>query len=210
LILLVSDTITGLFRLIVVIQSATPRNRWLKALASNKNAFDDFYDIAHVGHKFPRLNRDEVIWLKQRLGKANCQRRQYFRYCREHRERKGRDKDLTQAGEAASVSRKDEAFPLQKPTQTELGRKSQASGEKPPSTLDQTNASTLVVAQLEQGDNASDSGRTETSFATSLGNREIPDRSQIPDLKEVCKDDHPFECPFCCTILTIKSQRKWE
>ncbi|KAF2262756.1 hypothetical protein CC78DRAFT_498061, partial [Lojkania enalia] len=69
------------------LRNASPRDRFARALASKQITFDESYDISHVGHKFPFLAKPENMWLKERLGKAITQRRQYLRYTRDHREK---------------------------------------------------------------------------------------------------------------------------
>ena len=71
----------------IVIRDATPRDRFTKAVTSAKYPFIDFFDISHVGHRFPKLDIDSREWLRIRLGRANTQRRQYLKYCREHHEK---------------------------------------------------------------------------------------------------------------------------
>jgi hypothetical protein len=83
----VKDTITSLFRISIIIRKASPRDRFAKALTSPREPFDDRFDINHVGHKFPLLDNREREWFKERVGKANTQRRQYLRYARNHRDR---------------------------------------------------------------------------------------------------------------------------
>ena len=80
----VKDMITSLMKLSMIIRDATPRDRYLKAITSTKSPFIDAFDILHVGHKYPKVDTDDRIWLKERLGKAITQRRQYLKYCRDH------------------------------------------------------------------------------------------------------------------------------
>lgn len=91
------DTVTSLFKISVLIRSATTRDRYAKAATARGEPFDAHFDIDHVGHKFLRVHRTD--WLEKRLGKAITQRRQYLRYCRQHRERTGTEKKATEVDE---------------------------------------------------------------------------------------------------------------
>ncbi|KAF3006599.1 hypothetical protein E8E13_007221 [Curvularia kusanoi] len=55
----VKDTITGLFRISIIIRKASPRDRFAKALAASPQPFNDRFDIDHVSNKFPMLNTKE-------------------------------------------------------------------------------------------------------------------------------------------------------
>lgn len=71
----------------IIIRNAMPRDRYIKAQSSTREPFLECFDIAHVGHKFPKIESEGREWLKRRLGKAISQRRQYLRYCREHHDK---------------------------------------------------------------------------------------------------------------------------
>lgn len=92
-----SDTITSLCSSSALIRSATSRDRHAKFAAAEGEPISQKHDINHVGHKFPRIR--QIQWLEKRLGKSIIQRRQYPRYCREHRERKGAEIANTKAND---------------------------------------------------------------------------------------------------------------
>ena len=206
--LLIHDSIAALFRLSVVIQNATPRDRFAKAqVSASSDPFDDRFDVSHVGHKFPALEKPELLWLKQRLGKAISQRRQYLRYARDHRQKKS--KDLSEDAQVppegiwqpSSESRTD-AQPQETNTIDQSSKRQ--------STMERTTASTLIVAQLNEDANLSDTGLTETSFATSMGEDDIDKALEVAQLNDVCRGQSSFECPYCWAIQSIKRQRSWK
>lgn len=206
---MIPEAISNLFRLSMVIQKATPRDRFQKALASTTEPFDVSFDVAHVGSKFPRLESKESEWLKQRLGKAITQRRQYLRYAREHREKKARhqrDSVLDNSQQKPPTSEPD-AQPAQ---QVKLDDRSVLSGQKPPSTLTPTAASTLIVARLEDAEHMSDTAVSRTSFVTSVNEDDGTNALKVPALKDLAKVGTAFECPFCWTIQTFRSQSTWK
>ncbi|OCL11416.1 hypothetical protein AOQ84DRAFT_423590, partial [Glonium stellatum] len=92
---IVLNCITGLFRMSIMIRKATPRDRFERALRAPEDPFNDRYDIAHVGEKYRKLNNPDLSWLKDRLGRAITKRRQYLRYCREHRKQLEKEKAST-------------------------------------------------------------------------------------------------------------------
>lgn len=86
-----ADSISSLFKISLLIRSATPRDRYAKAATSLKQPFDESFDISHCGHKHPKLEKKENQWLRNRLGQAITQRRQYLKYCRDHHDKLGAD-----------------------------------------------------------------------------------------------------------------------
>ncbi|KAI0205182.1 hypothetical protein F4808DRAFT_274939 [Astrocystis sublimbata] len=80
-----SECIRSLFRTAIVVRRASPRDRFAQALNYPQYAFMDNFDIDYVGEKFPKLQNRESTWLKQRLGSAIAKRRQFIKYCYEHK-----------------------------------------------------------------------------------------------------------------------------
>ncbi|KAF8438315.1 hypothetical protein BGX38DRAFT_1098108, partial [Terfezia claveryi] len=63
----------------MAIRNATPRDRLHKITSIEVSHFE-YWDIAHIGSKFPTA----ASYLIQRLGKANTRRRQLFKYYQQH------------------------------------------------------------------------------------------------------------------------------
>jgi len=201
-----SDTVTSLFRSSVLIRSATTRDRYAKAAAAQGKPFDPRFDVDHVEHKFPRLNQAD--WLKKRLGIANTQRRQYLRYCREHRQRMGTEKRSVEADGGAT---QDDRMTRKDGHQDSVRQSSKSYvSSRPPSTLAMTNASTLNVAALRSLDEISDEAQSQTSYATSLGADEDSVYLRVPTVPESAKSGLPFECHYCWTIQTVANSRTWK
>ena len=205
---MVPESISNLFRLTMVIQKATPRDRFSKALTSGRDPFDDSFDIAHVGNKFPRLDSQESQWLKQRLGNAITQRRQFLRYAREHREKKAKHDQDPVVVQSSTKQPVPEAH-SEKPKSDLVDSKSLLLSQKTGSALAPTAASTLVVAHLEEAANMSDTGMSKSSFATSVDESSSENALTVPPLNSVAKVGIAFECPFCWTIQTFRSQSVW-
>lgn len=81
----VGDIITSLFKVSMLVKKATTRDRYAKAASAEEAAFLAEFDIRHVADKYPKLRTQP--WLLQRLGNAITQRRQFLRYCRNHKHR---------------------------------------------------------------------------------------------------------------------------
>ena len=194
----------------IIIRDATPRDRYVQASVSTKDPFIDSFDISHVAHKFPKLDLDERQWLKERLGKAVTQRRQYLKYCRDHHNR-FQELEKKQAPQPEALN--DGHI-------SESDRKSDHQAKKtvkslPVSALAPTDASTLQISKLKPlealsnaaTDNASDTV-SQTSYATSVYDSDDKNKIFPPKLKEIT-DTFPFECPYCWTLQEAKSERSW-
>ncbi|GAB7335512.1 hypothetical protein MBLNU13_g07860t1 [Cladosporium sp. NU13] len=81
----VGDIITSLFKVSMLVKKATTRDRYAKAASAKDAAFLAEFDIRHVADKYPKLRTQP--WLLERLGNAITQRRQFLRYCRNHKHR---------------------------------------------------------------------------------------------------------------------------
>lgn len=81
----VGDIITSLFKVSMLVKKATTRDRYAKAASAKEAAFLVEFDIRHVADKYPKLRTQP--WLLERLGNAITQRRQFLRYCRNHKHR---------------------------------------------------------------------------------------------------------------------------
>lgn len=81
----VGDIITSLFKVSMLVKKATKRDRYAKAASAKVDPFLEEFDIRHVADKYPKVRAQD--WLLERLGKAITQRRQYLRYCRDHKNR---------------------------------------------------------------------------------------------------------------------------
>jgi tetratricopeptide (TPR) repeat protein len=199
----VKDTITGLFRISIIIRKASPRDRFAKALAARQEPFDDRFDIDYVSNKFPMLNIEKKEWFKERVGKAITQRRQYLRYARDHRDKLAREpKDLWQPED---IGPRTTLLPV--PSQA-----SKANLTKPTSTLAPTTASTLLTERLsidEEDLSDNQSQTSQTSYAVSLGEDDLESHLRLPSLVEVSRDATTFECPFCWTVQDIQRDSVW-
>ena len=190
----------------MLVKSATTRDRYAKAAKAQGEPFDARFDISHVGHKFPLVHQTD--WLENRLGKAITQRRQYLRYCREHRDKLETQHKATDVTENA-VDR--QPTPMRKPVEeSHETTKSQIQSLKPPSTFAITTASTLMINNLESLEEFSDEVQSQTSYATSVNENESSDMLRVPPLPDEGARGLPFECPYCWAPQLIKTRRAWK
>ena len=204
---MVKDAITSLMKISIVIRDATPRDRYIKAITSARYPFIDTFDISHVGHKFPKLSIKGQEWLRDRLGRAITQRRQYLKYCREHHERFQEPNEASKS--PSNMQPEIDVFKLESESKGGTVRSLPASAFAP------TDASTLQASWLkpfqakpeELVENVSDS-HSETSYATSVHDDESQSRLHPPSLEDVAQG-FPFECPYCWTLQDMKTERSW-
>lgn len=76
----------SLFRLSMLIRKLSPRDRFKQALLVSDLPFSNFFDIDYVRNKYSKLANSP---LSIRLGSAIAKRRNFIKYCRDHRSRLG-------------------------------------------------------------------------------------------------------------------------
>jgi hypothetical protein len=210
----VADTISSLFKISMLIRKASPRDRFQKAAAADREPFDDSYDVAHVGHKFPKLECTKMQHLQERFGKAITRRRQFLRYAREHHEKLSHNP----TAEALHLIFPENEAERTKGKKLETGKPvqdSQTADIIQEATLDilssipRTIASTLAPSNLELIQEDSEDNQSQTSYATSVAEDSEESVLRVLPLTDVAKGKSPFECPYCWNILSIRSERSW-
>lgn len=181
----ISYLIGRLFRLSKLIAKSTTTDRHARAEAVRDDPFDNSYDIAHLQHKFPKLAAKP--WLLRRLGEANGKRRNFFRYCRTHREKLAAEPSIRS----------------QKPEKD--GAKSAINSI--PKTFAKTSASTVGPVNLQAVDDAFDDPGCFTTAAISVTEDQVEHALSVPSLASVAEPGTDFECPYCLTIAKFNGQR---
>ncbi|KAK3698106.1 hypothetical protein LTR37_017064 [Vermiconidia calcicola] len=197
-----SDAVSRLFRVSKLIGRSTTSDRHAKAETAGDAKFDESYDTAHVKHKF--VDAKAESWLLDRLGKANTKRRQYFRYCQNHREwiAGGIHSKLTMAPNVqlgSNVHHRGSSYRTQ-PTPT-LGSK--------PSVM-KSAASTLGPVDLSAVDVGFDDTATVTTAVTNTYGDQDSRPLPVPKLVDIAESGTDFECPYCHTIQKFNGQRGWK
>jgi hypothetical protein len=201
----IDDAISNLFRFSILLRNHTNRDRYAKANAAGGSPFNDWFDICHVDHKFPALRRAGKEWLIERLGKGITQRRQYLRYCREHREKTSTDRssqiDQTPQRVLLAVPHVQSGQVL--PPRSEFS--------KPPSTLAHTQASTFVSMTGEANEEElADDTQSQTSYATSIDEGSKNVHLRVIPIEDVSMGANHFECIYCWQIQIARSQKSWK
>jgi hypothetical protein len=163
------------------------------ASAALRFPVDDYYDITHVELKFPALKSTGKDWLAIRLGKAITQRRKYLWYCREHHDKTTQDMPTDNLGRKLTVDGK-------------------SARSKHPSTLAQTQASTLLPANdaLLSRDYPDEENCSQLSYVTSIVEGPGGHKLSVVPLATVSHGRTNFECPYCWRVLNFKSQMSWK
>ena len=184
----------------------------------------EFFDNQHVLEKFP--NADP--FLIKRLGNANTQRRQYFKYRLLHHERIA--KGLEGVGRAVSsisppqildsVPKPD--YPVPHHTDPVRGNDDMPSrGATNQDTMAKTSTTISIVPKssvarvLDTIEVESDGGQTTTSFGTIMeaatGNSKVK-LLKVPDPPDADRvfAGSAFQCPYCYTLIIVKNSKAWE
>lgn len=176
---LISESLRTLFRIGVLVRKAAPDNRFERALQSSKLAFLDAFDIDYVREKHPKLKAQEHTWLAERLGRGIAKRRQFVKYCRDHRARLALDEREVADG-ATTVLQSSKATTLHP--------------EKLPPTL------------IDEGEEEEDDAVSFVSISTVTDGLSTLSLPRLTDLSET---GEPFECPICFTLQSIKKEHVW-
>ncbi|KAG5797975.1 hypothetical protein H9Q69_002980 [Fusarium xylarioides] len=136
----------------------------------------EIFDIQHVSSKFRTI---EPL-LAERLGKAISRRRQFFNYRLAHRAKLSQG--LThEGGDAETIA-----------------------SSLPEHLKDAASGQPLPIDGI--GGEGSDSGFSQTSYATSLAD---VNQCRVPPLPKESSEG-PFECPFCYTIIVANTRSSWK
>ncbi|EXM00559.1 hypothetical protein NOF04DRAFT_3558 [Fusarium oxysporum II5] len=172
----IADVVNCLLRFSVAIRNPAPHDRFIKSHSIDTSHYEIF-DIQHVSSKFRTI---EPL-LAERLGKAISRRRQLFNY--RLADRTKLSQGLThEGGDAETIASSLPEY-----------HKDVARGGQP-----------LPINAI--GDEGSDSGFSQTSYATSLADL---DQCRIPPLPKESSEG-PFECPFCYTIIFANTRSSWK
>lgn len=107
---LMAEAMKSLFQLGVLVRKSGPRDRFQRALQQSTSIFDESFDTDYVKQKYPKLNSAECQWLSKRLGSACARRRQFIKYCRNHKARLDAQDDELRDGATERLSSKATTF----------------------------------------------------------------------------------------------------
>ncbi|OTA88374.1 hypothetical protein M434DRAFT_80404, partial [Hypoxylon sp. CO27-5] len=170
----ISQCIRSLFRIGILVRKAT------------------WFDIDYVRHKYPKLCRPNTQELAERLGSANAKRRQYIKYCRDHKTRLGRVTD-----ESPAIPGGDLEDDLEDRTTAKLSSKA--------TTMLPLGSSELANLELNVADE-----EDAISYSTASTTFESTMSLALPSLGELSPDSQPFECPICFTLQSFRREKAWK
>lgn len=187
----IAQSMRSLFRMGVLIRQATTQDRFQRAMQHTELAFPDTFDIEHVEVKHAKLRLAESRWLARRLGSAMAKRRQFIKYCRDHKSRLGADHvDVPVEMETRTEARTE--------TRTEL-LSSRATMFMKTQYVD----AGFLHSKLEEAEDAASLMTASTTFDGDMLQR-------LPRLKDLSPDEEPFECPICFTLQDFLHEKAWK
>ncbi|KAH7028839.1 uncharacterized protein B0I36DRAFT_363460 [Microdochium trichocladiopsis] len=178
---IISEYLRSLFRIAVLIRKAGPRDRFKHALQHSDTTFTDILDVSHLREKYPKLSPA----ILKSLGAANAKRRQFFKYCRDHKTRLSHEHEEENRPTGSRAAR------------TELVS-SKATTFVQPVLLDTGN----YTCEIDEDDAVSQM----TASTVSGGKMTL----SLPRLATLSPDGDPFECPICRTFQDFLTERGWQ
>lgn len=187
----VSQAITSLLKVGILVRqpASSGTDRFHRASRDSTSAFLDRFDIDYVQHKHPKLGTGDQ---SSRMGRAIARRRQFIRYCRDHKsslaaeEKEAKDISNPQIGSQKATTARHSS----KAT-TFIAREN---------LMDVIHGS--VDALEEEDDAVSHCSVSTTSESLAV--------LKLPRLADLSPDDDPFECPICYTLQQFRSEQAWK
>ncbi|KAI5797813.1 hypothetical protein EDC01DRAFT_744303, partial [Geopyxis carbonaria] len=172
-----------LMRLLMVLRQPAPRDRTEKYAKITMAHFEQF-DIDHVMNKFPQA----PLFLAQRLGKANTQRRQLFKYLEQH------------SKIVRYIDEDDDNKTISRTLYSQTSVTDVHWFSRPLDTL--------------ETDCLSEDGQTATSYSPSTSGDSCGFGSYLsvpppPKLVDYL-GDHPFICCYCHYFINPTTKKSWE
>ena len=198
----IHDIISSLYEVSLTIRNPAPRDRLLKA-ASIDVSYCEEWDKKHIEHKFPKADSRLV----ERLARANCKRRQHFKYLEKHHDKLalGLDRYNSRREAAKPIGESEEREPQKHVVQ--MGPRSVA-GSVPTTIAPKNTQTTVGTFREDDKDVYVEDTLSETSSAASEGVFEATEL-QIPAPPKSALDGEPFECPYCFDMMKILSLLAW-
>lgn len=200
----IADTVGRLIKISMLAGKSVARDRYARAEATATESFDDAYDIRHVREKIQEGAAEP--WLVDRLGKAITKRREYLRYSREHRQRRNHLPVMMSAAAAAVAPQS-----LARPSQSNVHPVPASLAPTTPSQPSQqpTVATTLYPLDMSLPADPIEDDRSVSTIATTVIDEGSSNPLRVPDLNSFAAPGQPFDCPFCPTLQTFRSNSSW-
>lgn len=191
----IHDTITQLLRFSTAIKNPAPHDQHMNSAEIDTSCFESF-DIDHVRNKYPDAPEDLAVT----LGKAISSRRGYFKYREAHSKKLAHGTISELAPSYLPPTSGSDMITTDYVRDETLPQSTIASSL--PLEVKESN----IFIDLDQ-DQQSDSGMTQTSFASSaVSFHEL----KVPPMPKEARDGEPFPCPFCFMMISISARRSWK
>lgn len=197
--------ISSLYNISIAIRNPVPRESLAEFAAIDVSHFKP-WDIDYIRHKFPGAPE----YLIQRLGEANCKRRQLLRYYKNYHDKIARyiDPPLP-SNEAACPSASAKINQVANDIRDEGDIipcfKSPAvvsTTPQPQTTVAAIRPEAIALAELE-----SDSDHLSQTSSTT--DQCIDIQVPPPPNLDAAIDGKPFQCPYCYQVIKIDDLRSW-
>ncbi|EGO58565.1 hypothetical protein NEUTE1DRAFT_77947 [Neurospora tetrasperma FGSC 2508] len=156
-------------------------DRFHRASRDSTNAFLDRFDIDYVRHKHPKLGDGAQ---SSRMGRAIAKRRQFIRYCRDHKDNLAAEEEEDKAGSQKATTDKQSSkattFVAKENLMDILQGSADILGEEDAVSLCSVSTTSESLAVLK-----------------------------LPRLADLSPEDDPFECPICYTLQQFRSEQAW-
>ncbi|KAF8535410.1 hypothetical protein BDD12DRAFT_893068 [Trichophaea hybrida] len=198
----ITEIVTNLYRLSVIIQQPAPRDRTQKLAAIDVSRFEPF-DIRHIREKF--LEAPE--YLVRRLGRANTKHRQILAYYEKHHEKMPKYIDANMPEFPVAMHKQQQNSPrVVDPANIGYSR------EDTKTDMTETTPATYCQPAPDIVEVASEAGQSETSYATSISSSSCCSRHEfsvpLPPNGKFAFEGYPFKFP-CFQMIEVHDNRSW-
>ncbi|KAF8418438.1 hypothetical protein EV426DRAFT_707586 [Tirmania nivea] len=216
----IANIISCLYNLSAAMRQPVPQDRLRKYAAIDLSHYE-FFDNLHVLEKFPNAKP----FLIQRLGNANTQRRQYFRYRFLHYEKIA--KGVEQVRPATSVPEtlytdlhavhrdadlaQDDYITSRRATNDDAAAAITAAITSTTISIVPKGAVVRTQPTLDIIETESDGGQTAISYGTTMETGKV-NLLKVPDPPNADHVFHgnAFQCPYCYSLIIVRNSRAWQ
>ncbi|KAF8244931.1 hypothetical protein K440DRAFT_604422, partial [Wilcoxina mikolae CBS 423.85] len=198
----ITEIVTNLYRLSVIIRHPAPRDRTQKFAAIDVSHFE-LFDIRHVQEKFPEAPE----YLVRRLGRANTKRRQILTYYEKHHEKIFKYIDVNVPEFPVAMPKQQDSVRVVDPVNIGYSR------EDTKTDMTETTPATYCQPAPDIVEVASEAGQSETSYATSISSSSSSRHEfsvPLPPNSKFAFEGYPFKCPYCFQMIEVHDNRSWK
>jgi hypothetical protein len=181
----IGHTVDCLLRQTTTIRTPAPHDSYKSRAGAEVAELFEHWDTKHVQDKFPAVN----VLVAERLGRATARRRQYFKYREEH---------------AAKL-----AEGLESLDPADHGDQNDRDKSRDKATTVASSIPNHLKDSLGEFTGFIDDTKSEISGTTYALSTADTTKLRVPPLPKEHADG-PFQCPFCCMVVSIDTRREWK